>query len=49
MPIIACTAFVGENDENVCRENGMDDYETKPLNDKKITRIIQQWGSPVCF
>ncbi len=45
MPIIACTAFVGSNDEKICRENGMDDYETKPLNDKKITRIITRWGS----
>ena len=44
MPIVACTAFVGANDEITCRENGMDDYETKPLNDKKIKRILDQWG-----
>ncbi len=44
MPIVACTAFVGSNDEITCRENGMDDYETKPLNDNKITRIIENWG-----
>jgi CheY-like chemotaxis protein len=44
MPIVACTAFVGANDEARCRENGMDDYLTKPLNEKKITKIINQWG-----
>ena len=45
MPIIACTAFVGSNDEKICRDNGMDDYETKPLNEKKIIRIITRWGT----
>eukprot|EP01016_Furgasonia_blochmanni_P018227 TRINITY_DN20769_c0_g1_i1.p1 TRINITY_DN20769_c0_g1~~TRINITY_DN20769_c0_g1_i1.p1 ORF type:complete len:140 (+),score=27.80 TRINITY_DN20769_c0_g1_i1:62-421(+) len=42
-PVIALTAYVGENEERRCRESGMDDYYTKPCSLDQIDSCLKQW------
>lgn len=41
--IVAFTASVLDSDLAKCREFGMDDYITKPINRKRLEEILKQW------
>ena len=42
-PIVACTAFVGE--EESCRQAGMEDYLTKPVSITVLRDRLKYWGA----
>ena len=41
VPILACTAFVGE--EESCRKAGMEDYLTKPVGINVLRERLKYW------
>jgi HPt (histidine-containing phosphotransfer) domain-containing protein len=41
--IIALTAFASTSDRDACFEAGMDDYLTKPITPKELSRVIAKW------
>ncbi|MCU7884893.1 MAG: response regulator [Candidatus Thiodiazotropha sp. (ex Lucinoma annulata)] len=43
LPIIACTAFVSEENPIRCKEAGMDDFIGKPYEIRKIASILMNW------
>lgn len=43
IPIVALTAHAFSGDEKKCREAGMDDYVTKPVDLKRLEQIISKW------
>lgn len=43
IPIIGCTAFVTKSEINKCFEAGMKDVVFKPLNNKIIAEIVNNW------
>ena len=43
MPIIACSAFVSEEEMNMCYEAGMDEYVCKPINCQKFDEILKKY------
>ncbi len=43
MPIVACTAFESDIEKTLCFRAGMTDYTTKPLDIKKIGRLVDKW------
>jgi CheY-like chemotaxis protein len=42
VPIIALTALAMPNDRELCIAAGMDEYMSKPVNLKDLTKIIQK-------
>lgn len=46
IPIIALTALAMPNDRQRCLDAGMDEYISKPVNLKALTKIIQKLLSP---
>jgi len=44
IPIVAVTACALDQDRDACFEAGMDDYLTKPVNLKELTRILARFA-----
>ncbi|OGV45563.1 MAG: hypothetical protein A2017_12165 [Lentisphaerae bacterium GWF2_44_16] len=44
LPIIAFTAYAGEDDARKCIAAGMDDVLTKPVVKKELLRILNKWS-----
>ncbi|MEM0911621.1 MAG: response regulator [Pseudomonadota bacterium] len=42
-PIIAVTAHAGANDKEIFLSNGMDDFLPKPIKQRQLISIMQQW------
>lgn len=42
-PVIAVTAFVGNEDQQRCQDAGMDDYVPKPLNTQDLLKKIEEY------
>lgn len=45
-PIIAMTAYAMKGDREICLQEGMDDYISKPVNAQEVIHIIQKWTNP---
>jgi signal transduction histidine kinase/ActR/RegA family two-component response regulator len=45
IPIIAMTANAMEGDKDICLSAGMDDYVTKPISQKHLFNVLQQFVS----
>ncbi len=45
LPIIAQTAFALLEDKRVSKENGCDDYITKPIRSEKLFKLIEKYTS----
>ncbi|MBW3557397.1 MAG: response regulator, partial [Actinobacteria bacterium] len=43
-PIIAMTAGAMNEDEDRCREAGMDDYVTKPVSLDTLASVLERWA-----
>ena len=43
-PIIAVTAHALKGDKEVCLQNGMDGYLSKPISQNNIIHCLQDWG-----
>ena len=41
--ILGNSAFTSEYDKKKCFEFGMDDYESKPLNNEKVESLLAKW------
>jgi two-component system sensor histidine kinase/response regulator len=46
LPVIALTASAMQRDHDCCREAGMDDYLTKPLQAAALAAVIAKWIHP---
>jgi len=49
-PIIACTAHAFSRDKEACLSAGMDDFLSKPIDEKKCIDVLHKmfnWGGPV--
>ena len=46
IPIIALTADAMKGTEQLCRESGMDDYLTKPIDRDRLSEVINRYLSP---
>ncbi len=46
IPIIAMTAHAMKGDKERCLEAGMDDYVSKPINQKELFAAIERWNRP---
>jgi signal transduction histidine kinase/CheY-like chemotaxis protein len=44
VPIIALTAGAFEEDRQNCRDAGMDDFLTKPVDIKRLSAVLIKWG-----
>jgi signal transduction histidine kinase/ligand-binding sensor domain-containing protein/DNA-binding response OmpR family regulator len=45
-PIIALTADAMKGTEQLCRESGMDDYLTKPIDRDRLSEVVNRYLSP---
>ena len=43
VPIIAMTAYAGREDEDKCREAGMTDYISKPLDMERFVSLVRKY------
>ncbi|AMO54491.1 hypothetical protein GZ77_23295 [Endozoicomonas montiporae] len=43
IPIIAFTANTKDEDQQTCRQAGMDDFIDKPVTVEKMTGLLQRW------
>ena len=46
IPVVALTANVMEQEINMCKEVGMDDYLSKPVDSGKFYRCLKRWLYP---
>lgn len=46
IPVIACTAYIDQNAEMICRVYGFDDFLPKPVNLKKLKEIFDKYFIP---
>ena len=46
IPIIALTADAMKGTEQLCRESGMDDYLTKPIDRDRLSEVVHRYLSP---
>lgn len=46
LPVIAMTAHALEGDREKCFESGMNDYVSKPFDDKDLFGVLVKWISP---
>jgi CheY-like chemotaxis protein len=44
IPIVACTANAGKEEQDKTREAGMDDFLTKPLSIAALSEALQKWA-----
>ena len=44
IPIVACTAYIMDFQATKCKEIGMDEYLTKPIEKKLLFRILKQYN-----
>lgn len=44
IPIVACTAYIMDFQATKCKEIGMDEYLTKPIEKKQLFRILKQYN-----
>ncbi|MGM0509474.1 MAG: FIST N-terminal domain-containing protein [Fusobacteriota bacterium] len=43
IPIVAMTAHASQEDRQTCLEKGMDDYISKPISSKKVSKILRKY------
>lgn len=43
VPIIAMTAYVGEQNQLLCKQAGMNDCVNKPINPSELGKVLQEW------
>jgi CheY-like chemotaxis protein len=46
-PIVAMTAHALEGDRQRCVESGMDDYLSKPIDQRRLSVMIDKWSTPL--
>jgi CheY-like chemotaxis protein len=47
LPIIALTAHALKGERKTCLEAGMDDYLAKPIDEKRLHRVLLKWIPPL--
>lgn len=45
-PVVALTASVRQEDQEACRDAGMDDFLAKPFQPEAITKLLELYGVP---
>ncbi|MGO9014452.1 MAG: response regulator, partial [Dissulfurispiraceae bacterium] len=43
VPIIAMTAHAMTGDKEKCLQSGMDDYISKPISPRKLSKVLEKW------
>ncbi|MFQ5561028.1 MAG: response regulator, partial [Nitrospinota bacterium] len=46
IPIIAMSAFSGEEDKTICLQAGMDDHVSKPVDREKLFAVVKKLLPP---